>query len=238
MRAYEQEAALVARLAPSSGYGKRGVVVAELGCGTGCLTRALAAESAFSQVIGLDRERESLAVAASYRARTSKIMYVEHDVLEGWDGVQVDVAVAPFSLVYNFYPRQSLMAFFRSARSLIRRYGLLLLNGFNLQWSLRAYPSSRYHKFYVDHLIGWQRTAFHRLIVSDEGVANLHFGQRPEGGADMVHTQFHLRPYSPGRLTAVAGSLGFSFQSIVSSPKGTPFSVESSREYMLALRKV
>lgn len=69
--------------------------VADLGTGSGCIALSLADEGQFAQVIGIDRSREALALAAENRSRTRlSVSLVRGDWLEPLGGQRMDAVVS------------------------------------------------------------------------------------------------------------------------------------------------
>ena len=106
--------------------GKEDGIVADLGCGTGQMTRRLAA--AGYDMIGIDSSPEMLSVALSRESLSSGILYLQQDLLsfELYGTVAACVCVCD---TLNYLPsREDLIRFFRLVNNYLDPGGLFLFD--------------------------------------------------------------------------------------------------------------
>jgi 2-polyprenyl-6-hydroxyphenyl methylase/3-demethylubiquinone-9 3-methyltransferase len=121
-----------ARVLAELGQDLRGLAVVDLGCGGGLLAEAMARHGA--SVVGVDRSRGSLAVAASHGAGLPTLRYLEGDVREpGLPAGCADLVTAA-DLIEHVDPYAAVLA---AAARLLRPGGRCFVTTINRTWRAR-----------------------------------------------------------------------------------------------------
>lgn len=233
MRPYEQEARILETLLADGLSSERPTVI-ELGCGTGAMSARLARVTD-AKVLGVDHDPVMLAEASRKGARLGNLHFHHADLLGDVSHIPTaDAAFAPFSLVFNFFPRLLLRRFLTNCSALLRDGGLLLLNGFTAARTHAELIPTRY----VRRGQGPQSPASTYVRAFVEGEVTTLMFYFPLARCRRYAISRHvLYPYTPQRLVAVARSVGFVAEDLVASPTGATYSPSQSPEYWLVLRR-
>jgi 2-polyprenyl-6-hydroxyphenyl methylase/3-demethylubiquinone-9 3-methyltransferase len=122
----------IARIAAELGDDLRGTAAVDLGCGGGILAEALARRGA--SVVGVDRSRPSLAVAAGHGAGLPTLRYLEGDAVQpGLPAACADL-VTVADLLEHVQPFAPVLA---AAARLLRPGGRCFVTTLNRTWRAR-----------------------------------------------------------------------------------------------------
>lgn len=188
-------------------YGQPVGSVVDLACGTGLLTRQLAARA--ERVVGLDASVDMLRQARAHTA-AGNVRYLLGDFRDARPGETFDAAVCGSdSLNYVERPEQ-LAEVFRSVRRALRPGGLFafdVLGGFAFLALSRVRSEAEvggqrleFYRFYdpvarvgEDRLVFADSIEGHRRVAIDKG--DVLLAARAEGAAVVEHFQYSLRDY-------------------------------------------
>ena len=204
--------------------------IAELGSGSGNLSLLL--NDLGLKVIGLERDEEMLTLSKIKTARLGKrIKFIQKNLLDGyWEYKPVDVAVASFSLIFNFFPRENLGQFLRTAYSLLKTNGLLILNGFCKQTLRKDFHNGTFYKYGINPWKGNSKVTYVRVIYNRE-LVTLNFYHQLDCMPKPIITTHVLRPYSLDELKASTKSFGFRFLNAFAYPQSGAYIAGESDEF-------
>lgn len=233
MRPYEQETQILQALL-ANGLAPARTSVIELGCGTGTISVRLARSGDVS-VAGVDHDPVMVGQARRKAAGLANLHFFCADLLGDVSHIApANAAFAPFSLVFNFFPRARLRRFLENCATLLQEGGLLLLNGFTASRTHAELIPTRYVA--RGRGPGAASGTYVRAFVEGE-LTTLVFYYPLEKWGRYAISRHVLNAYTPERLAAVAGSVGFSVERIVAGPTGSTYSPVHSPEYWLVLRR-
>ncbi|MER7845361.1 class I SAM-dependent methyltransferase [Kitasatospora sp. NPDC096077] len=202
--------------------------LAEFGCGTGRVTLKLAERLPDTRIIAVDMDADEVEVLEdSLRARGIDTVETRCELIQDFEGEDLDLAIAPFRVFQHVTdPVEFEACLNRVARSL-RPGGVFVFDLFNPSVPLLARTGLIASQVFEDgdgHRI--ERT----VNVNDRD----HFRQTqfveedytvftPEGGTYDLHWHYHTRYYFLGEVVPLIERAGFEVVRVDSDYRGTPF---------------
>lgn len=200
----------------------------EFGCGTGRVTLKLAERLPDVRITAVDMDTDEVQVLDdALRARAIGSVETRCELIQQFQGHDVDMAIAPFRVFQHVLGLDELQACLKQVAQSMRPGGLFLFDLFNPSIPMLSKTGLIASEVFEDgdgHRIERRVTVNHRnyfrqtqLIEEDYTVTT------PDGETYDLHWHYHTRYYFLGEVIPLVQRAGFEVARIDSDYKGTPY---------------
>ncbi len=210
-------------------YGCRDGLVLELGCGTGSMTRLLAARG--YDMIGLDSSEDMLSIAREKQREESGILYLEQDMTEFELYGTVAAVVSVCDSLNYITDYQELVQVFRLVNNYLDPEGVFIFDMNTPYKYERLLGENTFAENREDCSFIWENDYDPEEKINEY---DLTLFIREQDGRYRKYEETHYqRAYTPDEVRRAAGEAGMVFEACYAAFTRSPLAPDSERMYFV-----